>query len=204
MRQLWFLGICLCLRGCYSLGYSKSLSISQSQQIWRHYFLLFLSEYCLNYTLILVLCWAYNSERMSIRARMIILPLYIFLHHCLTKTSDLIFIICHNVQIQSCCMVVKMSKCSPSWHDTICACTLTCFVPYPLHKFILTSSFYYLWLWHISFLTLYHLLSLDYVRVQLVNLFTFSLCLHNVETFFCTIFSLSPRCILSCLILSPR
>ena len=74
-----------------------------------------------------------------------------------------------------------------SWHDGVCASALTRFVPYPLHKFRLTLSFSYLWLWHLSVLTLYHFLSADYVCVWLVNLFFFSLCLHTVETFFPTI-----------------
>ena len=34
MRQLWFLDICMCLGGWYSLGRSKSLSIGPSQRTW--------------------------------------------------------------------------------------------------------------------------------------------------------------------------
>ena len=118
---------------------------------------------------------------------MIILPLYILIHSCLTKTSYLTFIGCHNARIQSCWIVVTTSVRAPSWHDVVCACTLTHFFPYPLHKFRLMLSFSYLWLWHIYVLTLYHFLSADYVRVRLVHFFSFFLHLHDVETFFCTV-----------------
>ena len=94
------------------------------------------------------------------------------------------------------------SMCAPTWHDDVCTCTLAQFVPYPLHKFRLTLSSYYLWQWHISVLTLYHSLSADYVCVRLVNFFFFSLCLKAAETF-CLPFPLSPCCILYCLLLSP-
>ena len=127
------------------------------------------------------------SERMSIRARMIILPLSIVLHYCLTKTSDLTFIGCHNVQLQSCLMVVMTSVHVPSWYDNIRACALTRFVPYPLHKFRVTSAFSCLWLWSLSVLTSCHVLSADYVCVILVHLFSFSIHLHAVEKFFRTI-----------------
>ena len=85
-------------------------------------------------------------------------------------------------------MFVTTSVRVPSWHNDVRACSLTRFVPYPLHKFRLTWWFYYLWLWHISVLKLYHFISAEYVCVQLVHLFFFFLCLHAVETFFCTIF----------------
>ena len=75
---------------------------------------------------------------MSIRDRMIIITLSIVLHYCLTKTSDLTFIRCHNVRLQSCCMVVTTSVRAPSWNDDICACALTRFSPYPLRKLRLT------------------------------------------------------------------
>ena len=58
------------------------------------------------------------------------------------------------------------------------------FVPYPLRKFRITSSFSYWWLWHFSGLTSYHLLSADYVRVQLVHFFFFFLCFHDVSCHF--------------------
>ena len=77
-----------------------------------------------------------------------------------------------------------MSVCARSWHDNIHACALTHFVAYPLHKFGLTLSFSYLWLWNISVLTLCHVLSTDYVCVPLVHLFSFFFCLHAVQTFF--------------------
>ena len=80
---------------------------------------------------------------MSIRARMIILPLSIVLHYCLTKTSNLTFIGFHNVLLQYCLMIVTMSMRAPSWHCDVRACAIKRFVPYPLHKFRLTSSFYY-------------------------------------------------------------
>ena len=54
---------------------------------------------------------------MSIRARMIILPLSVVLHYCLTKTSDLKFIRCHNVQLYSCWMVVMTSLRALSGHE---------------------------------------------------------------------------------------
>ena len=119
---------------------------------------------------------------MSIRARMIVIPLSIVLHYSITKTSNLTFIGCHNIQHQSCSMIVTTSVCAPSWHDNIHVCALTRFAPYPLHKFRLTLSFSYLWLWNISVLTLCHVLSADYARVRLVHLFSFFLCLHRVET----------------------
>ena len=81
-----------------------------------------------------------------------------------------------------------MSVRAPSWHDEVRACALTRFVPYLLHKFIITSSFSYLWIWHISVLTSCQVLSAEYVRVQLVNFSSFFLHLHAVEIFFCTIF----------------
>ena len=128
------------------------------------------------------------SERMSIRARMIILPLSIVLHYFLTKTSELKFIVCHNVRLQYCSMVVTTSVRASSWHDDIHVCALMHFVPYPLLKFSLTLSFSYLWLWHLSVLTVYHVLSSDYLSVRLVHFFSFFLRLHAVETFFRIIF----------------
>ena len=124
---------------------------------------------------------------MSIRARMIILPLSSLLHYCLTKTSKLTVVGYNNDTLQSCWMVVTTYVHAPSWHDGLCVCTLTHLVPYPLHKFILTSWFSYLWLWRIYVITWYHFLSADYFCVWLVHLFNYSLCLHNVEAFFCTI-----------------
>ena len=85
-------------------------------------------------------------------------------------------------------MVVMTSVHAPSWHEDVHACTLTFFVPYPLHKFRLKSSCSYLWLWYLSVHMSCHILSADYVRVQLVYLFYFSFRLHAVETLFCTIF----------------
>ena len=125
---------------------------------------------------------------MIIRTRMITITLTIVPHYCLTKKSDLTFIGCHNVQIQSCLMVVMTSVFTPSWHEDVRVCVLNRFVPYLLHKLRLTLLFSYLWIWNIYVLTLCHVLSEDYVRVRLVNLFPFSLYLHAVDTFFCTIF----------------
>ena len=125
---------------------------------------------------------------MSIRARMIILPFSIVLHYCFTKTSNLMLIGCHNVQLQYFPMFVTTSLCASSWHDGVCACVFTPFVSYPLHKFRLTLSFSYLWLWHISVLMSFQFLCADYVRVQLVHFFSFFLRLHDVETLFHTIF----------------
>ena len=71
----------------------------------------------------------------------------------------------------------------PSWHDNIRTCTLTFFVPHPLHKLTLTSSFSYFSIWHLSVLKSYHFLSADYLCVQLVHVFFFFLCLHAVEIF---------------------
>ena len=121
---------------------------------------------------------------MSIRARMIILPLSIVLNYFLTKTSGLTFIGCHNFRLQSCSMIGITSVHALSWHDNVRACAFTRFVPYPLCKFILTSSFSYLWLWNLSVLTSFHVLSAEYVRIRLVHLFSFFLRLHAVETFF--------------------
>ena len=84
-------------------------------------------------------------------------------------------------------MVVTTSVRAPSWHDDVRACALARFVPYPLHKFRLTSSFSYLWLWHISILMTCNVLFAYYVRVWPVNFFSFFLRLQAVETFFSTI-----------------
>ena len=84
-------------------------------------------------------------------------------------------------------MVVTTSVRAQSWDDDVHACALTPFVPYPLHKFRLTSSFSYFWPWHLSALTLCHVLSADYVCVRLVHFFSFFLRFHTVETIFRTI-----------------
>ena len=65
------------------------------------------------------------SERMSIRASIIILPLSIVPHCFLTKTSNLMFIVCHNIRLQSCLMVVMRSVRAPSGHGDVCACAHT-------------------------------------------------------------------------------
>ena len=80
---------------------------------------------------------------MIIRARIIILSLSRVPHFGLTKTSELAFIRCHQVQLESYRMVVMTSMHAPSYHDDVRACALMVFVPYPLNKFILTWSFYY-------------------------------------------------------------
>ena len=124
---------------------------------------------------------------MRTRDRMIILPLSIVLHYCLTKKTALTFIGCHNAWLQSCLMVVATSVRVLLWHEDVRVCALTRFTPYPLHKFRLTSAFSYLWLCHISVLTSFNVLSADYISVRLVHLFSFLLRLHAVETFFRTI-----------------
>ena len=63
------------------------------------------------------------SGIMTTCVRMIVLPLSNVLHYCLTKTPDLTLIGCHNVQIQSCWMVVTASM-SAHHHGTttyVCA-----------------------------------------------------------------------------------
>ena len=137
---------------------------------------------------------------MSIPSRIIILPLSIILNYCLTKKSDLTFIGCHNVQLQSCSMVMATYVRAPLWYDDVRACVLTRFVPYSLHKFRLTLSVSYFWLWHLSILSSCHVLSADYIRVRLVHLFSFFFRLHAVEIFLYH-FRLYPRCILSCLLM---
>ena len=121
---------------------------------------------------------------MSIRSCMIIISLSIVSHFDLTKTTDLTFIGCHNVRLESYRMAVTSSVCASSWHDDANACTLTIFVPYPLNKFILTLSFSYWWLWHLSVLTVYHILSSFYVRILIVTLCLFSPFLHSVFCLF--------------------
>ena len=101
------------------------------------------------------------------------------------------FIGCHNVQLQSFLMVMATYVRAPLWYDDIRACALTLFVPYSLHKFRLTLSVSYFWLWHLSILLSCHVLSADYIRVRLVHLFFFFFRLHAVEMFFCTIFFVS-------------
>ena len=121
------------------------------------------------------------SEIMSIRARMNILSLYIIPHYCITKTSDFTSIVCHNVLLESCRMVGMTSMRAPSWHDDICVCALTVFVPYSIRKFILMFSFYYFWIWHISGLASYHVLSTDHIHIRLVPFCLFFLCIHDVS-----------------------
>ena len=82
-------------------------------------------------------------ERMSIRARMIIIYLSIIPHFGITKKSDLTFILFNSVQLKVYHMVVTMYVHAFLWHDDIRACTIMVFVPYPLRKFRLTPSFYY-------------------------------------------------------------
>ena len=77
---------------------------------------------------------------MRIRDRMIILPLSIVIHYCLTKTSYLTFIGFHSVQLQCCLMAVTISVRAPSWKDDVRACALTLFVPYKLRKLRLTNG----------------------------------------------------------------
>ena len=73
----------------------------------------------------------------------------------------------------------------PSCRDGVCECAMAVFVPYPLHKFRRTSSFSYWWLWQISVLTSYHLLSANYVRVRRFSFPVLSLYLYNVfDSFF--------------------
>ena len=99
-------------------------------------------------------------------------------------------------------MVVTKSVRVLSWHGNVHACTLMFFFPYPIHKLRLMSSFSYLWLWHLSVLKSCNLLSVDYVCVQLVH-FIFFFCLQALKKLFKYHFTLYPRCILSCLLLSP-
>ena len=100
-------------------------------------------------------------------------------------------------------MVVTTSMRATSWHDGVRACDLTHFIPYPLHKFRLTSSFYYCGYGIIP--SLRH--SMSYSR----NMSAYDLCISFPFFFVSTLwrhcfyhFPLSPRCIMSCLLLSPR
>ena len=144
------------------------------------------------------------SERMSIHARTTILPLSIVLCYCLTKSSNLTFIGCHNVQLQSCSMVVTTSVRAPSWHGDIHMCTLTCFVRYPLHKFRLPTSFL------LFVATAYFR---PYILPCLIQrtISAYDLCISypfpmspRCRDIFSSHFPISPCCILSCLLLSPR
>ena len=132
-----------------------------------------------------------------------ILPLSIVLHYCLTKTSDLTFIGCHNVRLQSCLMVVTTSMRAPSWRDDVRACAGTCFVPYLLNKFTLTLSLSYCG--YGIFPSLRRAMS--YPRTMsaydLCISFPFSFISALWRHFFVP-FPLSPLCILSCLLMSPR
>ena len=123
-------------------------------------------------------------ERMSIRPRMIILSLSIVHYLGFTKTPDLPFIGCYNIQLESHWMFVTTSVCALSRHEDVRACVVTVLVSYPLHKFILTLSFSYQCLLHISVLTFYHILSTEYVRVIIISLYLFSLCLYAVFDYF--------------------
>ena len=62
---------------------------------------------------------------MSIHTRMIILSLSVVIHYCLTKTSDLTFIRCHNVRLEKYQMVVTKSVRAPSCNENVCAWALT-------------------------------------------------------------------------------
>ena len=67
----------------------------------------------------------------------------------------------------------------PSWRYDVRACAVTVFISYPLHKFRLTSSFSYWWLWHISVLTSYLFFSTDYFWVWRFSFVIFSFCLYT-------------------------
>ena len=135
---------------------------------------------------------------MSIRARMSILFLSIVINYCLTKSSDLTFIRCHNFRLQSCLMVVTISVHATSWHDDVCACALTRFVPYRLHKFNLRHHF---------LICGYNIfLYLNCANSYPPTMSAYDLCIHFPP--FCGDivlyhFPFSSRCILSCLLLSP-
>ena len=116
---------------------------------------------------------------MSIRPRIIILPLSIVPYLGPTKTSDLTFIWFYNVWLESYRMVVTTSMSALSWSDDVHVCAVMVFVPYPLHKFRLLSSFSYWWLCHLYVLMSYHILSADYVRVQLCSFYLFSLYIYT-------------------------
>ena len=118
---------------------------------------------------------------MGIRARVIIISLSVVLHYCLTKTSELTFIVFHHVRLEYFQMFVKTSVSALPWHENVNSFVLTVFIPCPLRKFRLTLSFFDWWLWHLSVLTLYHLLSADYVRVQNVHFWLFLLCIYAVS-----------------------
>ena len=140
---------------------------------------------------------------MSIRARMIILPYLSYLIIVLLKrpTWRLSDVITSNFNI------VRWSWRRPCVHrhlmttDVLAPSLLSSHIHYINSD--LRRHFIIIWLWHLSVLTSCHVLSADYVRVWLVHFFFFFLRLHAVETF-SHYFPLSPRCILSCLILSPR
>ena len=134
---------------------------------------------------------------------MIILPLSIVLHYCLNKTSDLTFIGFHNFWLQSNPMFVMMSIHAPSWYDDVRACALT-------------------FLYHIHYVNSYlrchfHIcgydivLSLRCAKSYPWTIYLYFLCISFPFYFVYTLwrqffvpFPLSPRSILSCLLLSPR
>ena len=81
-------------------------------------------------------------------------------------------------------MVVTTSVRALSWYYNVHACAPTFFVPYSIHKFRLMLPFYYWWLWHMSILMPYHLLSANYVHILIVNFYLFFLFLHAVSCTF--------------------
>ena len=85
----------------------------------------------------------------------------------------------YNVQLVYYWMIVTTSVCAPSWRNNVCACSLTVFVPYPLHTFRLMMSFSYWWLWHLSVLMSYHILSAYYVRVRPCSFCLFYFCIYT-------------------------
>ena len=103
---------------------------------------------------------------MSIRERMIILPLYIILHYCLTKNSDLMFIRCHNILLQSCLMVLTTSVSAISWHDKLRVCTITFFT-------ISTT-------WIQTYVVILLLMAMAYFHPYVVLSLIRGLCLHTI------------------------
>ena len=120
---------------------------------------------------------------------MIIIYFSIVLYYCFTKTSELMFIGCHNVRLESCWMVVTASMHALSWHDDICACALT---------------FLYHTHWLNSDLRRHFIIDENGIFPSLRRTISYPYTMSAYDLFIFFLFPLSPRCILSFILLSPH
>ena len=118
---------------------------------------------------------------------MIIISLYIIPNLGLTKTSDLMFIRCHSTQLEPYRVVMKKFVYAPSWHDDVCTCSLTVLyrIHYIIHNYV------------VIFFLMVRAYFCPYTAPSLIR----GLC-PRINCAFLYLLPLSPRWILSCLLLS--